>query len=465
VNITTKRTKTGVSVGVLAAVPLLWAAGAATVRLWTAEAQQPPADTWTTPEAQRLGIRLIETRDPSGPPAYPVAPGDLLFFTNSGTDYGSKNTKNSVVVIDAKTKKPIAVSDLDPRYVQDYGSHGIGLSPDGKYAYLPNLEAINSTGSKTPNATLILDARSLKLYQVIASGGTPHHAKAYHDVQGRPRVFIEDWTWNTAASDGRAFYVLDPTDNNKVVAGMTAGQVHGGTYTGFTTPDSRYLYYSVPPPFRGELVQSVNGWLAKIDMQTWTVVQAIPMKRFPLWTVFSKDGRWAWVTSAAEETVAKIQRGLKPGERDRVVAEVQTGPGPYGLRLNIDDTEVWVADKGELGPKNGATITIVDAQTNAVKRTLATNCIRNDHIVLSPDGAEMWAACNASHEIVVIDTKTYAITHRIPMPNGGDSHGGVFVQYGGAAAKVTAEVVSDINGLQGSALAAYLKGAAWTPGR
>jgi len=144
---------------------------------------------------------------------------------------------------------------------------------------------------------------------------------------------------------------------------------------------------------------------------------------------------------------------------------VQTGPGPYGLRLNIDDTEVWVADKGELGPKNGATITIVDAQTNAVKRTLATNCIRNDHIVLSPDGAEMWAACNASHEIVVIDTKTYAITHRIPMPNGGDSHGGVFVQYGGAAAKVTAEVVSDINGLQGSALAAYLKGAAWTPGR
>jgi DNA-binding beta-propeller fold protein YncE len=450
------------TIGVLATLAAGLAAGGVMWRPGGAQAQQAPADTWTTPEAQRLGIRLIETRDPSGPPAYPVNPGDLLFFTNSGTDYGSKNSKNSVVVIDARTKRPIAVSDLDPRYVQDYGSHGIGLSPDGRYAYLPNLEAINSTGSKTPNATLILDARTLKIYQVVASGGTPHHAKAYHDLMGRPRVFIEDWTWNTASSDGRAFYVLDPTDNNKVVAGMTAGEIHGGTYTGFTTPDSRYLYYSVPPPFRGELVNSVNGWVAKIDMQSWRVVQAIPMKRFPLWTVFSKDGRWAWVSSAAEETVAKIQRGATSRDRDRVVAEVKTGPGPYGLRLSIDDRELWVADKGELGPKNGATITIVDTETNQVKQTLATNCIRNDHIVISPDGAEMWAACNASHEIVVIDAKTRAITHRIPMPNGGDSHGGVFVQYRGAAGKVTAEVVSDINGLQGSALAAYLKSVAWT---
>lgn len=442
-----------------------WAIQRGTPRLWIAEAQQPPADNWTTPEAQRLGIRLIETRDPSGPPAYPVAPGDLLFFTNSGTDYGSKNTRNSVVVINARTKQPIAISDLDPRYTQDYSSHGIGLSPDGKYAYLPNLEAINGTGTRTPNATLILDARTLKIYQVIASGGTPHHAKAFHDSAGRPRVFIEDWTWNTAASNGKAFYVLDPTNDNKVVAGMTAADIHGGTYAGFTTPDSKFLYYSVPPPYRGELVASLQGWVAKIDMESWRVVQAIPMKRFPLWTVFSRDGRWAWVSSASEETVAKIQRGATPRDRDRVVAEVKTGPGPYGLRLSIDDKELWVADKGELGPKNGATITIVDTETNEVKRTLATNCIRNDHIVMSPDGAEMWAACNASHEIVVIDAKTYAVTHRIPMPNGGDSHGGVFIQYRGAPGNVTAEVVSDINGLQGSALDAYLKGTAWIAGR
>src|SRR5262249_26220668 len=134
----------------------------------------------------------------------------------------------------------------------------------------------------------------------------------------------------------------------------------------------------------------------------------------------------------------------------------------YGIRLSIDDKELWVADKGEVGPKDGATITIIDTEKNEVTRTLQTNCLRNDHIVISPDGQEMWAACNSSHEIVVLDSKTYEIKNRIPMPNGGDSHGGVFVSYRGTAGNITAELVSDINGLQGSALDAALKGSPWS---
>ena len=424
-------------------------------------AQPLQANAWTTPEAERLGIRLVETRDPSGPAAYPVAPGDLLYYTNAGTEYAATNTKNSVVVINAKTKRPMVVSDLDSHYTLDYGSHGIGLSPDAKYIYLPNLDGIGNPGSRTPNSTLILDARTLKIFQVISSDGTPHHAKAFRDTAGRPRVFIEDWTWNSAAMNGKAFYVLDPTDNNKVVAGMTAGEIHGGTYAGFTTPDSKFLYYSVPPPYRGELINQLTGWIAKIDMETWKVVQSIPMKRYPLWTVFTKDGKWAWVSSASEETVAKIQRATGPRERDKMVAEVKTGVGPYGMRLSLDDKELWVADKGELGPKDGATITIVDTEKDQVKRTLQTDCVRNDHIVISPDGQEMWAACNSSHEVIVLDAKTYQIKNRIPMPNGGDAHGGVFVQYTGTPANIKSEVVSDINGLQGSALDAYIKGTAW----
>jgi DNA-binding beta-propeller fold protein YncE len=152
----------------------------------TAHAQLVQANDWTTPEAQRLGIRLMDTRDPSGPPAYPVAPGDLLFFTNSGNEYASKNTRNSVVVINARTRKPIVMSDLDSYYTERYGSHGIGLAPDGKYIYLPNIEGNGAPGSRTPNSTLILDGRTLNIYQVIASGGTPHHAKAYRDSAGRP---------------------------------------------------------------------------------------------------------------------------------------------------------------------------------------------------------------------------------------------------------------------------------------
>src|SRR5262245_21749884 len=59
-------------------------------------------DTWTTDAARKQDVRLIETRDASGPPAFPVKAGDLLFFTNVGTSYGGTNPRNSVVVIDAR---------------------------------------------------------------------------------------------------------------------------------------------------------------------------------------------------------------------------------------------------------------------------------------------------------------------------------------------------------------------------
>jgi len=163
---------------------------------------QAQADNWTTPTAQRMGIRLLETHDPSGPPAYPVEAGDLLFFTNAGTS-GSQNVTNSVVVINAKTKKPIAISELNSIYTDKYTSHSIGVSPDGKYIYLPSLLSIRGPEGKIPNTLLVLDSRSLKLHQVLASGGPPHHVKVFRDWTGKSRVLVEDWTWSMPEMNGK----------------------------------------------------------------------------------------------------------------------------------------------------------------------------------------------------------------------------------------------------------------------
>ena len=384
------------SVALICAGWVAWNQGRKTTQNSVVHAQ---AQNWITPTSQRMGIQLVESRDASGPPAYPVQPGDLLFFTNSGTSYGAKNPTNSVVVINAKTKKPIAISELSSAYTDKYASHGIGLSPDAKYIYLPSLANIGAAAppGKAPNSTLVLDGRSLKLHQVIVSGGPSHHVKIFRDGTGKSRVLVEDWNWISAAMNGKGIYELDPNDDNKVVNGLLPGEVHGNMYTTFPTPDGKYFYASVPPPGRNDLMPAIDGWVAKIDIATWKVVQAIPMKKYPLWTVFSKDGKWAWVTQAADETVVKLQRGVAPNERDKIVAEVHVGVGPYGMRLTLDDKELWVADKGELGPKDGATITVVDAAANRVKQTIETDCIRNDHIILSPDGSEMWATCNSSY--------------------------------------------------------------------
>jgi DNA-binding beta-propeller fold protein YncE len=418
-------------------------------------------DNWTTPTAQKMGIRLLETHDAGGQPAFPVAAGDLLFFTNSGTSSGSKNVTNSVVVINARTKKPIAISALKSAFADDYTSHGIGLSADAKYIYLPTIASITGPEGKVPNATLVLDARTLKLHQVIASGGPPHHVKLFRDSHGKSRVLVEDWTWSTPTMNGKGIYELDPANDNKVLAGLLPGEAHGAMYNTFSTPDGKYFYTSMPAPHVGELRSVVDGWLAKIDIDTWKLVQSIPTKPYPLWTVFSKDGKWAWVTESGVDSVLRIQRGIGPKGKDKPAGEAKVGSGPYGMRLSIDDKELWVADKGEFRPKSSGTITVIDTETNTVKDTLKVDCFSNDHIILSPDGQEMWATCNHSMEVVVLDAKTHAIKSRIPMPNLGDSHGGVFVAYSAAPGGVKAEVVSDQNGLQGSALDAYLKETPW----
>jgi len=437
----------------LCALAAAWAFGFIGKSTPVAQAQ---ADNWTSEAAERQGVRLLETRDPSGPPAYPVQAGDLLFFTNVGTSYGGSNPRNAVVVVNAKTYKPIAVSDVEAAWSERWTSHGSAVSPDGKYVYLPAIAPANST---KPGAILVLDSRTLKIYQIIQTSGLrPHHVKIFTDWTGKQFVLVEDFNWVNPTRPPTAlggFYILDPADNNRVVTGMTPGHFRGNLYIGFTSPDGRYLYYSLPgaPEFR--LSHEMEGLLVKIDMQTWRPVQHLAMGRYPLWTVFTEDGRWAWVTQSSDSKVMKIQRATAPGQVDRIVAEVATGPGPYGLRMSIDNTELWVADKGETLPgQRGTSITVIDHETNQVKRTMQTNCITNDHLILTPDGGEMWATCNQSHEIVVLDSKTYEIKTRIPMPIQGDVHGGSFVVYTQGPNGLISETVSDQNGLHGSARAA-----------
>ena len=147
------------------------------------------------------------------------------------------------------------------------GSHGIGVSLDGKYTYLPAMTSIGAAEGADPEYMLILDTRTLKIDKVLATGGTPHHAKVFRTATGRDLVFIEHFNWNTANSAGKGWYILDPKDNNKVVTGMLTGDLHGNPYSCFTTPDGKFLYCSVPPPNRQELGRVVDGWLAKIDTE------------------------------------------------------------------------------------------------------------------------------------------------------------------------------------------------------
>ncbi len=388
---------------------------------------------------ERLGVIVSPMQPAKGQPILNPKPGDLYFFSNASTTWGATNTRNSVWVIDAKTHQTVA--EVAPAGSEGYSSHGIAVSGDGKYIYLPALGKQNHID--------VLDGRTFEVLQTITTLGRPHHQKLWHDpVSNKDLIIGEDFNWNWS---GSGFYVLDPSQQNAVVGGMSNGDFQGNPYFSTPAPDGSFIVMTVPAPMSA-MRDKLEGWLGTIDPKTWKVVGMAPVMD-PIWSEVSLDGKFAYVTSGAESRVFKINL-----ETMKTEGEVLTGPGPWGAKLSYDGSKLYTADKGE-GPgynQLGRTSTIIDLQTMGVSKVVPIGTT-TDHALLSPDGKEVWYTSNAEHAIYVLDAAKEEIVTVIKDPADGDTHGGVWVQYkDDGKGGVIGEVVADYAGLHGSALAAQL---------
>lgn len=385
----------------------------------------------------RLGVIVSDLRPASGQALINPKAGDLYFFSNSSTAWGATSTKNAVWVIDAKTKQTVA--EAAPADGEGTSSHGIAVSADGKYVYLGIL------GSK--NHIDVLDGRTFEVVQTITTLGRPHHQKLFHDAAtGKDLIIGEDFNWNFT---GSGFYVLDPSQKNAVVGGLSNGDFEGNPYVSAGTPDGKFIIVSVPAPM-SSFREKMDGWVGKVDAKTWKVVGLVPMID-PLYPAISPDSKYAYVTSGGEARVHKIDIATMQD-----LGEVQTGPGPWGAMVSYDGSKLYTADKGE-GPgynQEGRTSTVIDLATMGVSNVIPIG-VTTDHALVSPDGSEIWYTSNAEHAIYVADAKTEKIKTIIHDPADGDVHGGVWVQYkDDGKGGVIGEVVADYAALHGSALAA-----------
>jgi len=111
-----------------------------------------------------------------------------------------------------------------------------------------------------------------------------------------------------------------------------------------------------------------------------------------------------------------------------VVWTTGTGIGPYGGTLNADESELWIADKGEGAHHLGRTITIIDTPEGHATHSLYGG-YKVDHVLLSPNGKEMWATSNGEGRIYVYDVESKEQIKVIDMPQIGDAHGLIWVHY------------------------------------
>ena len=405
-------------------------------------------DTWTTPLATKLGVSLEQSFDSRGPDAWDPKKHPLVFYSTEGPGYGgllSGVTLPGVAIIDADRREPVVSQHYDVLawgWKNVFEDHGVGISQDGKWIYLPTGEG--TFGSERVGRLLIINARTLKLDKVLRlQYGNPHHAKVLNTPDGRHLVM--------AYGFGHPLFVLDPAQDNKVVGGVDYKDMGMEGYLFFASPDGEEIIASARHRGDGAERDNIDNAMVRISTRDWTVTGEIPLKDSnPVWVAFSSDNRYAYFTGAGFSRVHKYDR-----KAEKIVGVARAGvEGPYGVHFGWNDKDLYVIGKGEASHNRGKVLGIVDAtlmeKSDRPIDQYVTNCIRGDHGTLhpDPDANELWISCNSSFEVVVFDLDRKEVTKRIPMPNGGSSHSGAFVRYNGWSG----DVLSDQNGLHGAAL-------------
>lgn len=378
-------------------------------------------------------VIVEKTYEATGSRIIDPEPGDLLVYENTGnqnwgpvTRPNEENTNeySRVNVIDARTKELLGTMEMTDKAGFNHTS---AVSPDGRYAYVVGG---GSYGNPEEAVVWKVDALTLQPLKRLDLGGTVHHMQVFQDKY----MLVDTFSTEEKLGRTRVVFLLDP-NTDQIVGGVRSEDLGGRIYTAWGGPEQEYIYLLMEPMevtgtsaalHQGMLGSGAPFWVAKLDPDTWEVVQEYPYPAYRSnWIQFSADGKYMYVDGTLDDSVVKID--LETGE---MVWRADVGTGPYAIEVTADDKEVWVTDKGESWKRHkGRTITVVDAETGEYMDTIVYGGRGVDHLILSPDGKEIWASANDSGTVYVIDVATHQTIAEIPMPQFGDPHGLVFVYY------------------------------------
>ena len=387
-------------------------------------------------------IRVARTYEP-GEPKFTPEPGKVYFYEATGAGQPpmfpnpgrTESPSTQVVVGDAATKEVIAHYTFEPNMRTSI--HSTAVTPDGRYVYVagprPSIagtEDRSVQGLGSPATIIKVDALTLQPVEQLIVGGRMHHAQIFQDRYMLIDTFARDL-------DGLDIYLMDP-ETLEVLGGLRDEDLGGQSYTAFT--DDEFIYILMQPGGYGasadpayRITSEYNRgrfsvlrpfWVAKVDPETWEVVREYPYPGFRAsWIVIDSNSQYMYISASGSAYLNKVD--LETGE---IVWTTPTGVGPYGASLNADESEIWVADKGETTGMFGRTMTVIETATGRPLETVFSG-YQVDHVLLSPNGREMWGTSNADGQIYVFDAQAHEQTHVIDMPNFGDAHGLVWVWY------------------------------------
>ena len=386
-------------------------------------------------------VQVLETYA-AGEQVFFPEPGNLYFYENVGTnarrvtDRSLRPSSTAIVVGDAIKKEVIMSVDM-PAELRG-AVHTTVLSPDGRYVYIIGPSSRAPTPQKpgepfapgrvlrTPATLLKVDALTLQPIKQLAVGGRTHHAQVFQDKYLLIDTFVSD-------PDGLDVFLFDP-ETDQIIGGIRSEDLGGSNYTAYT--DDEFIYVlmqpggdggamgGAPAVASGQLTAALPYWVTKIDPTNWEVVAEYPYRGYRGdWIIIDANSDNIFVPAAGSSTVTKINNNS-----GAIEWSAATGTGPYGGTLNADESELWISNKGEATGAIGRTLTVVDANSGRPLDTVFSGYM-SDHVLLSPNGKEMWVTSNGEGRIYVFDAETREQITVIDMPSRGDPHGLVWVHY------------------------------------
>lgn len=142
------------------------------------------------------------------------------------------------------------------------------------------------------------------------------------------------------------------------------------------------------------VVNTGSSSVSIIDAETNAVVATVPVHLRPYFVSVSGDGTRAYVANSGSNNVSVLDLNLR-----REIAVVGVGEGPGVAAASPDGTAVVVSNRV------GNSVSIIDAKTNRV-RSVWSGCPGATDIAILPDSSKAFVACSNGHQVMAIALAT-----------------------------------------------------------
>ena len=239
--------------------------------------------------------------------------GELVTTIPDQVDLAEFGAAEASTVVQGAPVEGALTPDASHYWVSNYSMYGPGQGPEGADECTPE----SSVASGYTNSYLYrIDTDSLAIDDVVEVGMVPKYVATTPDGQ---YVLASNWcSWDLS---------IVSTETNELVATVpNLGRYPRGIVV---SPDSRYAYVAV----MGE------SHIAKVDLESRTIVGTIEVGRGPRHVVLDPEGRYLYASLNQLGEVVKVDLTT-----DQVVASVPTGSEARSLAISNDGTALYVVN-------------------------------------------------------------------------------------------------------------------------